>query len=167
MSNYVSSMVRRSLIIAGACAVMTACATRPAATPATVADSIANNPSLSTLNTLLTSSGVAASLQQAGPFTVFAPSNDAFKALPAATMTDLQQHPDKLTQVLTYHVVSGNLMATDMHNGKIKSLQGADLEVSRSGDFVTVESAVVIQADQAAGNGVVHVIDTVLVPPKK
>ena len=165
MSLHLPALARRTVMVAGVTLLMTACAgMKP---PATVADSIAKNPSLSTLNTLLGTAGLSDALKAAGPFTVFAPTNDAFKAVPAATLADLQQHPDKLAQVLTYHVVPGKLLAADIKNGKVKSLQGAELELSKSGTFVTVESAVVTAPDQTAGNGVVHTIDTVLLPPVK
>jgi len=165
MSLSMPSFARRAILVAGVSALMTACASF--APPATVADSIAKNPSLSTLNSLLATAGVADALKAKGPFTVFAPSNDAFKALPAATLEDLQKHPEKLVQTLQYHVVAGTLTAATIKNGKVKTLQGSDIELSKSGTFVTVESAVVTNADQVAGNGVVHVIDTVLLPTFK
>nr|WP_233505881.1 fasciclin domain-containing protein [Rhodoferax lacus] len=144
---------------------MTACASVPA--PVSVADTIAKTPTLSTLSGLLGSSGLNETLKGTGPFTVFAPSNDAFKAVPAKTMEDLGKHPERLKEVLTYHVVAGKTLAADVKNSKVKSLNGADLELSRAGDFVTVESAAVTTSDAIATNGVVHIIDTVLIPPSK
>ena len=135
--------------------------------PATVADTIAKTPALSTLNGLIATAGLTDALKAAGPFTVYAPSNEAFKAVPAKTMEDLAKHPEKLKDVLTYHVVAGKATAASIKNSKVKSLQGAELELSKAGDFVTVESAAVTTADIEASNGVVHVIDTVLIPPAK
>ncbi|RFO96967.1 fasciclin [Rhodoferax lacus] len=149
----------------GFAALMTACASVPA--PVSVADTIAKTPTLSTLSGLLGSSGLNETLKGTGPFTVFAPSNDAFKAVPAKTMEDLGKHPERLKEVLTYHVVAGKTLAADVKNSKVKSLNGADLELSRAGDFVTVESAAVTTSDAIATNGVVHIIDTVLIPPSK
>jgi uncharacterized surface protein with fasciclin (FAS1) repeats len=102
-----------------------------------------------------------------GPFTVFAPSNDAFKAVPAKTLDELAANPEKLKAVLTFHVVPGKLAAADIKNSNVKSLNGAVLAVSKAGTFVTVENAAVTDADLLATNGVVHVVDTVLLPPAK
>lgn len=144
---------------------MTGCASVSA--PVSVADTIAKTPALSTLNGLVASSGLTDTLKAAGPFTVFAPSNDAFKAVPAKAMEDLAKNPEKLKEVLSYHVVAGKTMAADVKNSKVKSLSGAELELSKAGDFVTVESAAVTTADLVASNGVIHIIDTVLMPPVK
>lgn len=162
------SSSRRSLVACtamGLVALMAGCASVPA--PVSVTETIAKNPNLSTLSGLINSAGLADTLKGTGPYTVFAPSNEAFKAVPAKTMDDLAKHPEKLKDVLTYHVVAGKSLAADIKNSKVKSLQGADLELSKAGDFVTVESAAVTTADVAASNGVVHIIDTVLIPPAK
>lgn len=172
MSNPTPAVFRgmsRRLAVASAAAAFIAmasgCANVPA--PVTVADTIAKTPSLSTLNSLVTSAGLADTLKAAGPYTVFAPSNEAFKAVPQKTMDDLAKHPEKLKDVLAYHVVAGKSLAAAIKNAKVKSLQGADLELSKAGDFVTVESAAVTTADIQASNGVVHIIDSVLIPPAK
>lgn len=162
------ALSRRSLLSAsviGFAALMTACASVPK--PVSVADTIAAQPSLSTLNGLVASAGLTDTLKAAGPFTVYAPSNDAFKAVPQKTMDDLAKHPDRLKDLITYHVVAGKSMAADIKNSKVKSLNGAELELSKAGEFVTVESAAVTTPDLAATNGVVHIIDTVLIPPAK
>jgi len=140
-------------------------AAEPAA--ANVAAAIAKNPELSTLNGLINRAGLAEALQGAGPFTVFAPSNEAFKAVPAKTLDELNANPEKLKEVLGYHVLPVKALAADVKNSKAKTLQGSELELSKAGDFVTVESAAVTQADLLAGNGVVHIVDTVLMPPVK
>jgi uncharacterized surface protein with fasciclin (FAS1) repeats len=141
------------------------CATTPP--PANIVDLAARTPSLSTLHQLTGSAGLADTLRGAGPFTVFAPSNDAFKALPAKTLADLAADKALLAQVLTYHVLPGQVMAADVKTGNAKTVQGANVALSRAGTFVTVEDAVVQQADVLATNGVVHVIDRVLTPPKR
>jgi len=168
MSFIPQALPRRNLIagaVVGLAALLSGCAT--VSTPTNLTDTIAKNPQLSTLNSLVQSAGLSESLKAAGPFTVFAPSNDAFKAVPAKTMDDLAKHPEKLKDVLSYHVIAGQANAASIKNAKVKSLLGAELELSKAGDFVTVESAAVTQADIAATNGVVHIIDTVLIPPAK
>jgi len=139
------------------------CATAPA--PKTIADTAAATPQLSTLTKLIQEAGLTETL--AGPgFTVFAPSDEAFKAVPAATLRALMQDKARLKAVLTHHVVPGTVLAADVKNGPVKTVQGANLALSRSGTFVTVEDAVVTAADVNATNGVVHIIDKVLMPPR-
>jgi uncharacterized surface protein with fasciclin (FAS1) repeats len=157
---------RRTVFAAALVTALSGCASM-SSTPVDVAATIAKNPSLSTLNGLIVSAGLTDTLKGAGPFTVFAPSNDAFKAVPAKTMDDLAKHPEKLKAVLTYHVVGAKLMAAAVKNSDVKSLNGANLAVSKAGDFVTVETAAVTTPDLVATNGVVHVVDTVLLPPTK
>lgn len=159
------AILRRTALMAAITLAMAGCATKPA--PANLADSVAANPSLSTFNTLVVQGGLSETLKSGGPFTVFAPTNDAFKAVPAATMADLSKHPEKLKDVLNYHITSGKLMAADIKNSDVKTLNGANVALSKAGDFVTVENAAVVVADLAATNGVIHTIDTVLMPPKK
>lgn len=168
MLNSTYALTRRSLVACAAvafAALSTGCATVSA--PVSVTDTIANTPTLSTLSGLISSAGLSDTLRASGPFTVFAPSNEAFKAVPAKTMDDLSKHPEKLKELLTYHVINGKSMAADIKNSKIASLNGAQLELSKAGEFVTVESAAVTGADVSASNGVIHIIDTVLVPPAK
>ena len=156
---------RRTLLAAALLATLAGCAT--VSTPVTIADTIAKDPSLSTLNSLVVKAGLAETLKAAGPFTVFAPTNDAFKAVPAKTMDDLAQNPQKLKDVLTYHVLAGKTMSADVKNMDVKTVNGASVALSKAGDFVTIESAAVTKADIAASNGVVHTIDAVLLPPAK
>ena len=144
-------------------ALLGGCATTPA--PTTITDTAARTPQLSTLTRLLGEAGLADTLRGAGPFTVFAPSDAAFKAVPAATMAQLASDKDMLRSVLTFHVVPGKVMAAEVKNGPAKTVQGANLALSRAGTFVTVEDAVVQVADVPVTNGVVHIIDTVLIPP--
>ncbi|WP_140626339.1 fasciclin domain-containing protein [Methylibium rhizosphaerae] len=141
------------------------CATTSA--PATIAETAAKTPELSTLNKLINDAGLAQTLSAEGPYTVFAPSDAAFKAVPAKTMDELAKDKELLKSVLTYHVVPGKLASSDVKNGNTKTVQGANVALAKAGTFVTVEDAMVTQADLPATNGVVHVIDRVLMPPKK
>ena len=142
-----------------------ACATTNA--PATIADTAARTPQLSTLNKLIADAGLADTLRQPGPYTVFAPSDEAFQAVPAKTMAALAADKELLKSVLTYHVVPGKVASAEVKNGNAKTVQGANLALAKAGGYVTVEDAMVTQADVPASNGVVHVIDRVLMPPKK
>ena len=142
-----------------------ACATTP--TPAPIPDLAARTPALSTLSRLIADAGMADALRSAGPYTVFAPSDDAFKAVPEATMRQLAADKELLKSVLGFHVVPGKLGTADIKPGSLKTVQGANVALSTAGSFVTVEDAVVTQADVGASNGVVHVIDRVLMPPKR
>ena len=154
-----------ALATLSAAALLQACATGSA--PASIADTAARTPQLSTLNKLIADAGLTDTLRQSGPFTVFAPSDEAFKAVPAKTMAELAADKELLKSVLTYHVVPGKVASAEVKNGNAKTVQGANLALAKAGSFVTVEDAMVTQADVPASNGVVHVIDRVLMPPKK
>ncbi|WP_442909267.1 fasciclin domain-containing protein [Ideonella sp. BN130291] len=145
---------------------MAGCATTQAG-PEKIADTAAHTAQLSTLNRLLNEAGMADTLRGDGPYTLFAPSDDAFKALPPATLQALQADKAKLKAVLGYHVVPGRMAAGDIRGGKAKTAEGSEITLATAGTFVTVEDAIVTQADVPATNGVVHVIDRVLMPPKK
>ena len=161
-----ASASRRTALVAALVTVISGCATMSG--PVTVADTIAADPSLSTLNGLVQSAGLTDTLKGTGPFTVFAPTNEAFRAVPAKTMEALGKDPVALKGVLTYHVLPGTTLAANVKNGKAKTVNGADLELSKAGDFVTVgENAIVTKANVTASNGVVHVVDAVLLPPVK
>jgi uncharacterized surface protein with fasciclin (FAS1) repeats len=137
-----------------------------AATP-TVLDVAAKDPQLSTFVQLAKDAGLADTLNSAGSYTVFAPSNDAFKAVPAKTLDGLAADKAALKNVLSYHVLSAKLAAADVKPGKAKTVQGSDVTLGATAGFATVEDALVTQADLAGTNGVVHVVDRVLMPPKK
>ncbi|MCF8205256.1 MAG: fasciclin domain-containing protein [Methylotenera sp.] len=159
-------MIRRSSLMAlAAAALLAACATTPA--PAPLTDTLARDPQLSTFNRLVAQAGLADELRTAGPLTVFAPSDEAFKAVPAKTMEALAADPAQLKAVLSYHIIDGRVTAADVKPGTAKTRQGASLALAKAGSFVTVDDAVVQQADVTATNGVAHVIDRVLTPPKK
>ena len=120
-----------------------------------------------TLATALQAAGLVDALQGPGPFTVFAPTDAAFAKLPAGTLDQLLADKEKLTSILTYHVVSGRVMAADVVNAKgakPATLNGQTLDITVRGGKVYVNGAQVITADLIASNGVIHVIDRVLIP---
>jgi uncharacterized surface protein with fasciclin (FAS1) repeats len=141
---------------------LAACATTPA--PRNVADTVAGNAQLTTLNRLLKDADMTGALEASGPVTLFAPSDEAFKALPAATLSALSTDKARLKAVLAYHVVPANLTSADLQNGPVKTMQGGQVVLYRSGTFVTIEDAVVSTADLRATNGTVQIIDKVLIP---
>jgi len=143
---------------------LSACATTPA--PTTVAQTISANPQLTTATRLIQEAGLTETLQGTGPFTVFVPSDEAFKAVPPAMVDALGKDKTRLQAVLNYHVVPGALTSADVKNGPIKTAQGGALSLYRSGTFVTADEAVVTTADVRATNGVVHIVDKVLMPPR-
>jgi uncharacterized surface protein with fasciclin (FAS1) repeats len=153
----------RLLLLSAVITALAGCASTPAAV--SVADSIAARPQLTTLNSLIAKAGISDTLKQPGSFTVFAPTNEAFAKVPAKTMESLASDPAKLKAVLTYHVIPGKIMVADVKNGNNKTVNGANLALSKAGDFVTVEDALVQTPDISATNGVVHIVDSVLTPP--
>jgi uncharacterized surface protein with fasciclin (FAS1) repeats len=121
-----------------------------------------------TLAAALDAAGLVDTLKGAGPFTVFAPTDDAFAKLPAGTVEELlkPENKAKLTAILTYHVVDGNVMAADVVKlTEAKMINGTSATIKVSGGTVMVNNATVTSTDIAASNGVIHVIDTVLLPP--
>jgi len=119
--------------------------------------------SFKTLATALGAAGLVDTLKGKGPFTVFAPTDEAFAKIPKADLEALLKDKAKLTAVLTYHVVAGKVMAADVKAGKVKTVQGSEITISTSSG-VSVNSAKVIKTDIVADNGVIHVIDTVIMP---
>jgi len=133
-----------------------------------IVDVAAANDSFTTLVTALKAADLVGALQADGPYTVFAPTNEAFAKLPQETLTELLKPENKkdLQAVLTYHVVSGKVDAkTAMGLSAAPSLQGETIAISLSGDNVMINQAKVIAADVNASNGIIHVIDTVILPP--
>jgi uncharacterized surface protein with fasciclin (FAS1) repeats len=121
-----------------------------------------------TLVTAVKAANLVETLKGAGPFTVFAPTDEAFAKVPKATLEALLKDQAKLKEVLTYHVVAGKVTAADVVKLKdAKTVQGQSLKIAVSGSNVSVDNAKVIKTDVAASNGVIHVIDTVLMPKAK
>ena len=116
-----------------------------------------------TLATALQAAGLIDTLKGPGPFTVFAPTDDAFAKIPKEKLDALLKDKAALTKVLTYHVVAGKVMAKDVKAGKVKTVQGGELTLATAGG-VTVDGAKVTATDIAADNGVIHVIDSVVMP---
>lgn len=160
-------LTRRFLMLAPVAVLLAACAAQAPSTPATVAGTIARTSNLSTLNSLVAKAGLADTLDATGPYTLFAPTNEAFAAVPAKTMDELGKDPARLKAVLSYHLIAGKVTAAQVKNGEAKTVQGANVMLSRTGDFVVIEDAMVQTADLQATNGVVHTIDRVLMPPAK
>lgn len=119
--------------------------------------------SFNTLATALGAAGLVDTLKGKGPFTVFATTDEAFAKIPKADLDALLKDKAKLTAVLTYHVVPGKVMAKDVKAGQVKTVQGSSITVTTAGG-VMVDKAKVVKTDIAADNGVIHVIDTVIMP---
>lgn len=123
------------------------------------------NPEFSTLVTAIKTAGLVDTLSAPGPYTVFAPTNDAFAKLPAGTLENLLKNPEQLKAVLTYHVVAGNVKAADVVKlTSATTVNGKAVPITVTGEIVNVGPAQVTKTDIAATNGTIHVIDTVLVP---
>jgi len=132
-----------------------------------IVDTAVGAGSFNTLVAAVQAAGLADTLKGEGPFTVFAPTDDAFAKLPAGTVEDLlkPENKDKLAAILTYHVVSGKVMAKDVMTMKeAKTVNGGMVMISMDADTVMVDNAKVVQADVECSNGVIHVIDTVIMP---
>ena len=131
----------------------------------TVVDIIVGSENHNTLETAVIAAGLVEALSGEGPFTVFAPTDDAFNALPEGTLDAVLADLDLLTSILTHHVVSGEVLSTDLSNGMMATtLNGSELMVTINDNGVMIDYAMVTVADIMADNGVVHVIDAVLIP---
>ncbi len=126
----------------------------------------AGNGSFKTLVAAVKAAGLVETLQGPGPFTVFAPTDEAFAKLPKGTVEDLlkPENKAKLVAILTYHVVAAKVMAADVKTMKAKTVNGQELDVKVADGGITINNAKVVKTDVAASNGVIHVIDTVLLP---
>jgi uncharacterized surface protein with fasciclin (FAS1) repeats len=139
----------------------------PVEVPNTVVDIAVGSADHTTLVAAVTAAGLVETLSGTGPFTIFAPTNAAFAALPAGTVEDLlkPENKDKLTSILTYHVVAGNVMSAQLSDGqKVVTLNGQELTVAIKDGVVTINGAKVVAADLAGSNGVIHVVDGVILP---
>ncbi|MGB8314736.1 MAG: fasciclin domain-containing protein [Aestuariivirga sp.] len=156
----------RNLVIAAAISASALLATSQAFA-ADIIDTAVAAGNFKTLAAALQAAGLVDTLKGAGPFTVFAPTDEAFAKLPAGTVEDLlkPENKAKLVSILTYHVVAGKVMAADVAGKKTmaKSVEGSEIEVNGM-DGVMVDGAKVVTADIAADNGVIHVIDAVIMP---
>lgn len=130
---------------------------------ADIVDTAVAAGSFKTLVAAVQAAGLVDTLKGPGPFTVFAPTDEAFAKIPKATLDALLKDKAALTKVLTYHVVPGKVMAADVKAGMVKTVQGGSITVATMGG-VKVDAANVVKTDIAADNGVIHVIDTVIMP---
>jgi uncharacterized surface protein with fasciclin (FAS1) repeats len=158
-------ILRRSLIAAVAAIPLAFGAV--AAKAADILDTAVSAGQFNTLVTAVKAAGLVDTLKGDGPFTVFAPTDEAFAKLPAGTVEDLlkPENKDQLVAILTYHVVPGKIMSADIagKTAMVETVQGGKLSVDAT-DGVTVDKAKVISADIETSNGVIHVIDTVVLP---
>jgi len=147
-------------------AALAALLTFGAASAQTIVDVAASNPDFSTLVTAVTEAGLVDTLNSDGPFTVFAPTNEAFAALPEGQLQALLANKEQLVKVLTYHVVAGKVMAADVVGlTSATSVEGEPITIKAGPDGVMVNDANVTGTDIMASNGVIHVIDKVILPP--
>ncbi len=190
MNNRSKHLVRAIAVLATAGIVLGACSsdskdaepttiastetTAAAPVEQTIVDIAAGNADFSTLVAAVKAAGLAETLSGEGPFTVFAPTNAAFEALPAGTVDTLLKPENKqqLADILTYHAVAGKVLASDVKPGDVATVNGATFAISIEGSDVIItdgqgNKAKVVKTDIIGSNGVIHVIDTVLLPPAK
>ena len=134
-----------------------------------IVDVAASNKSFSTLVAAVKAAGLVETLKGEGPYTVFAPTDEAFAKLPKGTLESLlkPENKQKLVAILTYHVIPGKVMAKDVKSGKVKTASGSSFKMKVSKKGVLVDNAKVVATDVKADNGVIHVIDTVILPKSK
>lgn len=163
------SFLRNIAFASVAALALAACSSSSAKRPVDIVDTAVSAGKFKTLVAAVQAAGLAETLKSPGPFTVFAPTDEAFAALPAGTVDSLlkPENKDQLVSILTYHVVSGKVMSTDIAGKKTSAptVQGASLDIDATSG-VKVNDANVTGADVAASNGVIHVIDKVLLPPQ-
>ncbi|MHC5861376.1 fasciclin domain-containing protein [Nostoc sp.] len=132
---------------------------------ADIVDTAVSTGSFNTLVAAVQAAGLVDTLKSPGPFTVFAPTDEAFSKLPSGTVDALLQDIPQLTKILTYHVVSGKVLASDVVNlDSAPTVEGSSIKIDASNGGVKINDATVVTADVEADNGVIHVIDTVLIP---
>lgn len=157
-------MIRRTFIMAATAAAIAGTAFAAAHAKKDIVDTAVAAGTFETLVAAVTAAGLVDTLKGEGPFTVFAPTDEAFAALPEGTVEGLLADIPALTEVLTYHVVAGKVMSTDLTDGMTATtVQGGTITFDL-GDGVKVNGASVVAADIEASNGVIHVIDTVILP---
>ncbi len=171
-SNFSTSIIRFaivgaavSLLTLGGCAMSGKQMAEPTAMPAKdIVDTAVAAGSFNTLVAAVKQAGLVDTLKGKGPLTVFAPTDAAFAKIPKDQLNAILADKALLTKILTYHVVAGKVMAADVKPGTVKTVQGSNMTVSMEGGNVMVDNAKVVKTDIAASNGVIHVIDSVIVP---
>lgn len=159
-------MIRRTFVMAAAAAAIAGTAFAAAHAKKDIVDTAVDAGSFTTLVAAVQAAGLVETLKGEGPFTVFAPTDEAFAALPEGTVETLlmPENKDQLVAILTYHVVPGKVMSTDLSDGMMAgTVNGAEVTIGTT-DGVTVDGANVVSADIEASNGVIHVIDAVILP---
>ena len=153
-------------LIAAACGLLALSSISFAGEKKDIVDTAVGAGMFKTLVAAVTAADLVDTLKGPGPFTVFAPTDEAFAKLPAGTIEDLlkPENKKKLAEILTYHVISGKVMAADVKTMEAKTVQGSSAKVKVADGKVTVDKANVVKTDIAASNGVIHVIDSVLMP---
>jgi uncharacterized surface protein with fasciclin (FAS1) repeats len=162
-------MKKLSMLMAGVLIAAAPLAARAQMAEKDIVETAVAAGSFKTLATALGAAGLVETLKGAGPFTVFAPTDEAFAKIPKATLDALLKDKEALKQVLLYHVVAGKVMAADVVklNGKgAKTVQGSEAKIAVANGAVKVDNANVVKTDIVAKNGVIHVIDSVIMPPK-
>lgn len=158
-----------SIAFAGSTTTTTTTSKVSQASKKTIVDIAASNKSFKTLVAAVKAADLVETLSGKGPFTVFAPTDEAFAKLPAGTLEFLLKPENKsaLVKVLTYHVVAGNVYAKDIKDGSalVQTVDGGSIKVTKTKNKVVIDGSKVIKADIKASNGVIHVIDQVLIPP--
>ncbi|MEO9782637.1 MAG: fasciclin domain-containing protein [Sedimentitalea sp.] len=162
-------MLRRNFLTVIGAAMIAGTALSPAkAADMDIVDTAVSNGSFTTLVAAVQAAGLVDTLKGKGPFTVFAPTDEAFAALPEGTVETLlkPENKDQLVQILTYHVVPAKVMSSELagKRAKVLTVEGERLSVNGMGNGVKVGSSKVVAADVGASNGVIHVIDKVLIP---
>lgn len=158
-------MLRRTFMAATATLALTASTAFAGGHTKDIVDTAVDAGTFTKLVAAVTAAGLIDTLKSEGPFTVFAPTDEAFNALPEGTVDGLLADPEALAAILTYHVVAGKVMSGDLSDGMTAAtVNGADVTIMTEGG-VMVNGANVVTADIEASNGVIHVIDTVLMPP--
>lgn len=159
--------MRKTLLALTATTILTSAAFAGGHGAKNIVETAVGAGTFTTLVAAVEAAGLVETLTGEGPFTVFAPTDEAFEALPAGTVESLllPENLDQLVSILTYHVVSGAVMSTDLTNGMTATtVQGGDITIDLT-DGVKVNGATVVAADIVASNGVIHVIDAVILPP--
>lgn len=162
-------IARRAVLAVAIAGILSACASmsqanKPESATKDIVDTAVAAGSFKTLVTAVQTAGLVDTLKSPGPFTVFAPTDEAFAKLPPGTVEALLKDKAALTKVLTYHVVPGKVLAKDVPTADVKTVQGQTVALKKDASGVTVNGAKVVAADVVASNGVIHVIDTVILP---
>lgn len=163
-ATFATALTATPVVLAGDSTVLKAAATAVGAKDIVAVAAAA--PNFKTLVAAVKAAGLVETLQSKGPFTVFAPTDEAFAKLPAGTVESLlkPENREKLVAILTYHVVPGKVMAADVKTMAAKTVQGQEVNLKVAESGVTINDAKIVKTDIATSNGVIHVIDTVILP---